>query len=261
LAEHCGGQTLVLDSLIRTLLSQNTTDKTSIRAFKTLKERFPTWEAVLTAPNEQIEDAIRVGGLAAIKTERMKTLLATIKEERGSCSLEHLRDESTEAVKEFLSQFKGIGPKTVSCVLLFCLNRPDFPVDTHVHHISKLLHWCPPRCSREQCYDHLNALVPDDVKYDLHVLLVQHGKQCGSCGKGGSSAGGGKNKLECPLVEFKKLKTGKSADEDTKTVIKKEEPEVEVRKKGKKRVKEEAEAVEAAAVVVQKTTVNDFFNH
>lgn len=160
LAEHCGGQTLVLDSLIRTLLSQNTTDITSIRAFRTLKERFPTWSEVLDAPDGELENAIRVGGLAAIKVQRMKALLRTLKEERGECSLEWLRQESTEEIKTFLRRFSGFGPKTISCVLMFCLQRDDFPVDTHVHHITKALGWCPAKSSREQAYDHLNAKVP-----------------------------------------------------------------------------------------------------
>lgn len=238
LSEHCGGQTLVLDSLIRTLLFQNTTDITSIRAFKILKERFPTWEGVLQASNEDIEDAIRVGGLAAIKCERMKTLLATIKEEQGKCCLEWLRDEPTEAIKSFLTRFKGIGPKTISCILLFSLSRSDFPVDTHVHHISKSLHWCPNNCSREQCYEHLNLLVPDDVKYELHVLMVQHGKACSACGK---REGKEANKNQCPLVEFKKLK-GKNANIDMESTMDpvKEEQEEHKEKKaaGKKRLSE-----------------------
>lgn len=245
LAEHCGGQTLVLDSLIRTLLSQNTTDITSIRAFKTLKERFPTWEAVLQAPNLEIEDAIRVGGLAAIKTERMKTLLATLKEERGSCCLEWLRHESTDAIKTFLARFKGIGPKTVSCVLLFCLGRSDFPVDTHVHHISKSLHWCPTTCSREQCYQHLNILVPDGVKYALHVLLVQHGKHCSTCGKGGRR---NTSKEDCPLVEFRKLKKRESLDAGIYDKVKKEEAGEEEKASGKRAGKKRPK-VEAAAAV------------
>lgn len=253
LAEHCGGQTLVLDSLIRTLLSQNTTDITSIRAFKTLKERFPTWEAVLQAPNQEIEDAIRVGGLAAIKTERMKTLLATLKEEQGACCLEWLRHEPTDAIKTFLARFKGIGPKTVSCVLLFCLGRSDFPVDTHVHQISKFLNWCPSTCSREQCYEHLNILVPDGVKYELHVLLVQHGKQCPSCGKRGK---GSKNKEECPLLGFRKLRKGETLHGGiTSKVTKGEEEKARGEITGKKRHKDPPEEVQAVPVAKTKIKV------
>lgn len=209
-AQGCHGQVDVLDSLVRTMLSQNTTDKTSIRAFKSLKAQFPTWAAVLAAPDKDVEDAIRVGGLAAIKTRRIKEVLERLKEEReGEISLEWLKQESTETVKEWLSQLSGVGPKTVSCVLLFCLNRPDFPVDTHVWNISRHLGWCPPNASREDCYHHMNKLVPDDVKFELHVLLVEHGKLCGACRKGGRI-----NKIiECPLVKMKRqgMFGGKSA--------------------------------------------------
>ena len=245
LAEGCGGQTLVLDSLVRTMLSQNTTDKTSIRAFKTLKERFPTWDAVLDASDEEIIDAIRVGGLAEIKCQRIKALLSNLKEERGKICLEWLRNEPTEAVKSFLTGFKGVGPKTISCVLMFCLHRDEFPVDTHVHHITKALSWCPQTCSREQAYEHLNILVPDDVKYELHVLLVQHGKACGACRK---SRRGVK---DCPLVEFKRMSKASSPGGKSE--------KVEIKKVGGKRAVKIEEAVprRKRAAVKEETISNE----
>lgn len=182
-------QQSILDSLVRTMLSQNTTDKTSLRAFKSLKAKFPSWEEVLEAPSAAIEDAIREGGLAEIKTARIKTILTTVRDEAPPgqrLSLEHLHLLSTEEVKATLSQFKGVGPKTVSCVLMFTMKRPEFPVDTHVWRISKRLGWVPPSASREKTYEHLNRRIPDAIKYDLHVLLVDHGKRCPTClGKNG----------------------------------------------------------------------------
>ena len=189
---------------MRTLLSQNTTDITSMRAFVSLKEKFPTWEEVLAAPDAVVEEAIRVGGLAAIKTARMKAILQTLVDERGACCMEWLRQESTEAVKAFLGQFKGIGPKTMSCVLMFNLCRPEFPVDTHVHRITASLGWCPQKFSREESYEHLNARVPDDCKFNLHVLLVEHGKICAACSKSGR----GVDAVACPLAELKRGKKG-----------------------------------------------------
>ena len=259
LSEHCGGQTQVLDSLIRTLLSQNTTDKTSIRAFISLKKSFPTWDAVLSASDDAVEDAIRVGGLAAIKCQRMKALLAAVKEERGEISLEWLRTESTDFIKQYLSQFKGMGPKTISCVLMFCLHRPEFPVDTHVHHITKDLGWVPASCSREQAYEHLNGVLPADVKYDLHVLLVKHGKVCPRCNK--SARGGAK---ECPLTVFKRSKGkkavgggggggGKKTVEAAAVVAEiKEEEESGSGKKTVAEIKEEEKSGGNAGVVVEK---------
>lgn len=190
-------QVYVLDSLVRTILSQNTTDKTSIRSFHKLKETFDGWEAVLNAPHEDVADAIREGGLADIKVVRIKALLEQLKSEVGECSLEWLRDKDTEFIKEYLGQFTGVGPKTVSCTLMFALGRDDFPVDTHVFRIGKDLGWIPKSCrSREDAYEYLNVRIPDSVKFDLHVLLVAHGKVCAYCSsrKTGSIAA-----KECPV--------------------------------------------------------------
>ena len=166
----------VLDSLVGTILSQNTTDTNSHRAFAILKHRFPTLDAVRKAKPTKVEDAIRCGGLAEIKVSRIQVILNTLVDERGECSMEYLRDMPDDEVKAELSRFKGVGPKTVSCVLMFCLKRADFPVDTHVWKIAKDLGWIPKGAGREEAYEHLNRRVPDYCKFDLHVLLVEHGK-------------------------------------------------------------------------------------
>ena len=128
----CGSRQLVLDALVGTILSQNTTDTNSHRAFSNLKAAFPTWDDVRLSAPGPIEDAIRSGGLAQTKTARIQTILHALHAERGECSLEYLKEESDEVCKEVLRQFKGVGAKTISCVLMFCLRRADFPVDTHV---------------------------------------------------------------------------------------------------------------------------------
>ena len=118
----------------------------------------------------------RQGGLAATKTYRIKLILDALLEERGELSLEHMHDMSTEEIKKKLRTYKGVGAKTISCVLLFCLGRADFPVDTHVWKIALALGWVPKTADRDGTYAHLNARVPDELKYALHVLLVEHGK-------------------------------------------------------------------------------------
>lgn len=173
----CGSRKLVLDALVGTILSQNTTDVNSHRAFLALKTAFPTWASVRAAPNAAVEDAIRQGGLAATKTVRIKAILDTLMAERGELSLEHLREVPDAEVKVELKRFKGVGAKTISCVLLFCLGRADFPVDTHVWKIALALGWVPKAADRDGTYEHLNLRVPDEIKYSLHVLLVEHGKQ------------------------------------------------------------------------------------
>ena len=172
----CGLRRMVLDALVGTVLSQNTTDVNSRRAFASLKDAFPTWEEVHAAPASELEESIRQGGLAATKSKRIKAILDALIEERGELSLEHLRDLSDDDVKTALRRFNGVGAKTVSCVLLFCLGRADFPVDTHVWKIALALNWVPNAADRDGTYAHLNRRVPAAIKYEMHVLLVEHGK-------------------------------------------------------------------------------------
>jgi endonuclease-3 len=180
---------------VRTILSQNTTDATSARAFAELKRRFPTWPAVLQAPAASVADSIRVGGLADRKAAVVQAMLKAVKAETGDCELEHVRGWETENARAYLTAFNGVGPNTASCVLAFALGRPDFPVDTHVHRIATaVLGWAPKSATRDTAHVHLNGRVPDAVKVRLHVLLVEHGKRCPVCGGGG---GGWKEGARC----------------------------------------------------------------
>ena len=129
-------------------------------------------------------------------------LFVAAEEQNGPPSFEYLRDiQDTEDVKKELGRFKGLGPKTISCVLLFAMGRPEFPVDTHVMRIAKTAGWVGPGETRESTYAILNAVVEDHVKMDLHCLLVKHGKVCHACAANGKPQfppeGGGK--LKCPM--------------------------------------------------------------
>ena len=166
----------VLDQLVATILSQNTTDALSWPAFLRLKAAFPAWDAVRTAEVEAIAAPIRSAGLSAVKSARIKAILEQLHAMRGECSLEHLRDMSDAEAKALLCGFKGVGPKTVACVLMFALRRHEFPVDAHVWKLARALGWVPDAASREATYAHLNARVPGAMKHELHVLLVEHGK-------------------------------------------------------------------------------------
>jgi len=178
--DGCGAiRTGVLDSLVRTILSQNTTDATSAVAFANLKAVLPTWTEVLHAEEGVAEEAVRCGGLADVKMARVRTILTQILSERpeqSEPSLEFLHDWHNDDIKKYLGAMKGVGPKTISCVLMFTMGRAEFPVDTHVWKLAMKLGWVPKSASREVTYDLLNRMVPDQIKYDLHVLLVQHGK-------------------------------------------------------------------------------------
>lgn len=195
--------TPVTDAVINTMLSQNTTAANQRRAFAGLKQAFPGgWEEVANATNtSRIEDAIRVAGLAKIRAERMQSMLQTAKEERGAANFEYLQDfDSVDAISKELSRFKGMGPKTISCVCLFALGFPDFPVDTHVLRISQKLGWVTKSTSREGAYEDLNERVPEEYKLDLHCLLVTHGKWCYNCAANGKPQFKAEDKWICPLV-------------------------------------------------------------
>ncbi|CAA7025684.1 unnamed protein product [Microthlaspi erraticum] len=196
----------VLDGLVKILLSQNTTEANSQRAFASLKAAFPIWEDVLAAESKLIENAIRCGGLAPKKAVCIKNILNRLQKERGRLCLEYLRGLSVEEVKTELSHFKGIGPKTISCVLMFNLQHDDFPVDTHVFEIAKALGWVPKTADRNKTYVHLNRRIPDELKFDLNCLLYTHGKLCSNCKK---SVAKPKAKVassdDCPLLMFSGL--------------------------------------------------------
>jgi endonuclease-3 len=179
----------VLDALVETILSQNTTDANSGRAFAALKARFPTWDEARAARPSSLAAAIRHGGLARVKARRIRAILRRVHRERGETSLEHLREASDEELRAALASFPGVGPKTVACVLMFHLARPDFPVDTHVHRVAQRLGWVAARASAERAYEHLLARVPEAARHPLHVLMVWHGRSvcrarrplCGEC--------------------------------------------------------------------------------
>ncbi|KAJ0965388.1 hypothetical protein J5N97_026526 [Dioscorea zingiberensis] len=199
-SEDAPPEKTVLDGLVSTLLSQNTTDSNSRRAFLSLKSAFPAWEDVLDAEPKQVEDAIRCGGLAVTKAARIRSILKDVMDRRGEICLEYLRGLSVGEVKAELSRFKGIGPKTVACVLMFHLQQDDFPVDTHVFRITKAIGWVPMKADREKAYLHLNNRIPNDLKFDLNCLLITHGKLCQRCAKKASNQNS--RDSPCPLTKL-----------------------------------------------------------
>ncbi|GAB2289549.1 hypothetical protein Dimus_023859 [Dionaea muscipula] len=190
----------VLDGLVSTVLSQNTTDVNSQRAFASLKDAFPTWEEVLAVEQKLIEDAIRCGGLAPTKASCIKNILTCLMERRGKLCLEYLRDLPVSEIKAELSSFKGIGPKTVACVLMFHLQQDDFPVDTHIFQIAKTLGWVPESADTTKTYLHLNRRIPDELKFDLNCLLFTHGKVCSACAIRKGKQKKYSNTKSCPLL-------------------------------------------------------------
>jgi endonuclease-3 len=163
-----------LDTLILTILSQNTNDGNRDRAYASLGERFPTYEAILRASSDELADAIRVGGLHQQKARRIQQILCTIKRERGAFDLSYLEKLSREEALKDLLRFKGVGKKTAGIVLTFSLYKPYFPVDTHIHRITRRLRLVR---GNQDLHDVMNRLVPDALKYQLHLHLIRHGRE------------------------------------------------------------------------------------
>jgi len=166
-----------LDVLIQTILSQSTTNVNSHRAFASLKARFPAWEQARRARVTSIEAAIRSGGLAQQKSVRIKQLLNEIYARRASLDLSFLHTAPLAEAVEFLASFKGVGPKTVACTLLFACNRPIFPIDTHIFRIARRLALIPEKCSDEEAHRLMTAMIPPGRYYEVHVNLIRHGRK------------------------------------------------------------------------------------
>ena len=179
----------VLDSLVRTILSQNTSDSNSGAAFEELRRRFDDWEAVGRAPTARIARAIRKAGLSNQKAPRIKAILEEIYEERGELSLEFLSSMRAGRAVEYLRKLPGVGPKTAACVLLFACRKPVLPVDTHVHRVSRRLELIAPGTDAAKAHEVLAPIVPPRRVLEFHIQLIRHGRsrcsarnpQCEEC--------------------------------------------------------------------------------
>jgi endonuclease-3 len=162
-----------IEELVRTVLSQNTSDLNRDVAYERLRERFPTWEEVRDAPVAEVEDAIRPGGLAITKAPRIQEVLHRLGEHPD---LGWLRDAPRDEALSYLVALPGVGRKTAACVLLFSFGRPEIPVDTHVHRVGKRLGLISPQASFERAHDELLAVVDPADAYELHINLIRHGR-------------------------------------------------------------------------------------
>jgi endonuclease-3 len=167
-----------LDELVSTVLSQHTSDVNTARAFASLRARLPTWNDVVHAPTDAVAAAIQTGGLANIKAPRIQAILRRIREEQGGFDLGHLAAMNVANARRWLTSLPGVGPKTASCVLLFSLGKAAFPVDTHVHRVSRRLGVVPNDASPEAVQDAIERAVGDDrdALYRLHLNLIRHGR-------------------------------------------------------------------------------------
>jgi endonuclease-3 len=175
-----------LAELVLTVLSQSTNDRNRDVAFLRLRERFPTWEAVRDAPLEEIEEAIRPGGISKVKSARIQAILRAIGE---SLDLEWMRAAPVAESQAYLCSLPGVGRKTAACVLLFSFGLRDVPVDTHVSRVGTRLGLLRPKAPFAELHDAMLDLTPEGAELELHVNLLRHGRRtchaqrpaCGVC--------------------------------------------------------------------------------
>ena len=167
-----------IDYLVETILSQNTNDINRDKAFNKLKEKYgDDWEAVENADIGELTDTVRIAGLGPTKANRIQKALKIIKGDQGEYNLDFIEEMSVEEGKKWLTDIPGIGPKTAAIILCFHFKKPVMPVDTHVHRVSKRLGLIPENASRTKAHDILEEKVPDDIKYEFHRLLIDHGRE------------------------------------------------------------------------------------
>ena len=184
-----GGPEKILGSVIHTILSQNTNDQNSGRAYRSLRKRFRSWSQVMKAPVSEVAEAIRVGGLANNKSRWIIELLRWVKETRGRMSLEDLREATPKKMLDEMGHLNGIGVKTVYVTLMFACGRDVFPVDTHIYRIVRRLGLVAWPASRERTTEEMQPLVPRGRSMTLHVNLIRLGREvckarkplCGAC--------------------------------------------------------------------------------
>ena len=182
-------KTGAVDELIRTVLSQNTSDANSLKAFAVLKDNFKAWDGLLSTETRRIAALIRHAGLANIKAKRIKEILGEIKKREGKISLSSLGKMAAGDALSYLRSLKGVGPKTAACVLLFSFGRPIMPVDTHIFRVTKRLGLIADNLNIEEAHGLLSRIVPKGLIYNFHLGIIEHGRRvckahnprCGAC--------------------------------------------------------------------------------
>ena len=166
-----------VDVLVETVLSQNTSDVNSHRAYQSLIAQYGSLESVASADVQDIERAISSAGLSRIKSVRIRELLVRLLRENGSLNLSFLRDLGVEEARRYLTSLKGVGLKTASCVLLFALGMPAMPVDTHVHRVTRRLGLIGSNVTPDAAHTALEAIVAPEDRYRFHLLIIELGRR------------------------------------------------------------------------------------
>lgn len=163
-----------LDLLVRTILSQNTSDRNRDRAYAELRRRFPTWEDILASPERDVAAAIQGAGLHHQRAKRLHAVLGRVRDERGSLDLDFLSRLPDDEAAAWLLSLPGVGKKTAYVVLLLGFGRPFFPVDTHIGRVATRLGLTN---GRGDPHDALAPLVPPGEELPLHLHLIRLGRE------------------------------------------------------------------------------------
>ena len=166
-----------VSELVSTILSQNTNDLNRDRAYDTLRENFPTWEEVRDAPENLLAESIKTAGLANQKGPAIQNALRFIAEERGKIELDFLRSKPSQEASLWLTNLKGVGPKTAAIVLLFSLDMPAFPVDTHVYRVTGRIGIRPDKMNAAKAHTFLAEQFSPDTYYAIHLNLIRLGRE------------------------------------------------------------------------------------
>lgn len=165
-----------IDTLIATILSQNTNDNNSYKAYQNLKKKYKTWEEVADISRSQLEKVIRVAGLGKQKSAAIKSFLTSLQKKKRKIDLLHIKKMSDESILAELTSIKGIGVKTASCVLLFSLDRNVCPVDTHVHRTINRIGIVKTK-SPDKTFKQINHILPEGIAHQLHTNLIKLGRE------------------------------------------------------------------------------------
>ncbi len=164
--------------LVLTVLSQSTNDRNRDVAYAAVRDRFDDWVAVREAPVDEIEEAIRPGGISRIKSARIKAILKALTEtDEGEPTLDWLPDVPVADAQRYLTSLPGVGRKTAACVLLFALGMRDVPVDTHVARVGTRLGLFRLGAPFDELHDTMLAITPPGEELELHLNMLRHGRR------------------------------------------------------------------------------------
>jgi endonuclease-3 len=165
-----------LDELIYILLSLQTSETNCKRSYAELRRRFSSWRSLADATVSQIREPISFAGLGNQRARKIQKIVRQIRRDTGDVSLNLIKAMPSDDAEAYLTSLHGVGKKTARCILMYSLRRPVFPLDTHCARILKRLGFQVPDGSLRQCEDRIQELVPEELRYSLHVTMISLGR-------------------------------------------------------------------------------------